>query len=63
VGTPVVLELDELDVARFELTRQVRILEQDSILQRAVITLNVALSHRMMRLPAQEAVNGRDDSR
>jgi hypothetical protein len=53
VGTPVVLELDELDVARFELTRQVRILEQDSILKRAVMTLNVALSHRMMRLPAQ----------
>ena len=51
VVTPSVGEIDELRGSRFELSRQVIILQQNAILQRAV-TLDLALGHRMARLAA-----------
>jgi hypothetical protein len=52
VVTPSVVEIDKLRESRFELPWQIVILQQNAILQRAMVTLNFALSHRMIRLAA-----------
>ena len=48
--TPSVVEIDEVREPRFELSRQVIVLKQVAVLQRAMVTLDLALSHRMIRL-------------
>ena len=50
VVTPSVIEIDELREPRFELSRQIVILQQNAILQRAMVTLDLALRHRMIGL-------------
>src|ERR1700688_966214 len=47
---PRVVVGDELSHARFELYRQVVVLEQDLVLHRTVITFDLALGHRMIGL-------------
>jgi hypothetical protein len=47
-----VVVVDELAQARFELTGQVVVLEQDLILHRAVVAFDLALGHRVIGLAA-----------
>ena len=50
VVTPGVVVIDELGDARFQLTGQVVVLEQDLVLHGAVVALDLALGHRVIRL-------------
>src|SRR5271167_3630196 len=47
---PRVVVGDELGQARFELSRQVVVLEQDLVLHGAVVALDLALGHRVIGL-------------
>src|SRR5271168_651579 len=50
VVTPGVVAINELGVARFQLTGQVVVLEQDLVLHGAVVALDLALGHRVIGL-------------
>src|SRR5258708_35925712 len=50
VVTPGVVVIDELGDARFQLTGQVVVLEQDLVLHGAVVALDLALRHRVIGL-------------
>jgi hypothetical protein len=47
-----VVVIDELGQTLFELTRQLVVLEQDLVLHRAVVALDLALGHRVIGLAA-----------
>ena len=47
---PRVVVADELGQARFELSRQIAVLEQDLVLHGAMVALDLALGHRMIGL-------------
>ena len=49
---PQVVVMDELRQTLFELTRQIVVLEQDLVLQRAVVAFDLALGHRVIGLAA-----------
>ena len=48
VVTPCVVVIDELAEARFQLTGQIVVLEQDLVLHGAVVALDLALGHRVI---------------
>jgi hypothetical protein len=55
---PRVVVGDELGQARFGLSRQVVVLEQDLVLHRTVITFDPALGHRMIRMARENFLWG-----
>src|SRR5258705_1692482 len=58
VVSRVVVVLDELLDALFELSWQVVVLQQDPVFHRAVISLDLALGHRVVRPAADIRVRG-----
>jgi len=56
VITPRVVVVDELGQALFELTRQVLVLKQDLVLHGAVVTLDLALGHRVIGVLRQNVI-------
>ena len=56
VVSAIVVVVDELADAVFELTWQIVVLQQDPVFHRAVISLDLALGHRVIR-PAADVAN------